>query len=321
MDLFLQYQAYAESLGQPSASFTTFRKIMKPVFQSHMRFRSKGEHGQCDVCYKLRSRIKKAASRAMRQAVTRLYTQHLLSQRLDRQYYWSVRTQSRNYFAQALHIAQKWETAAVAASVVCMIQDGMDQAKLRVPRLGYVTPSKAFQKLYRPACHLVGTFLHGYKMLISISDEDLKKDSVTSMELVCRALSELVEQFGNIPLSVHLQQDNCYREGKNSFMLNLFLLFQILGIVRFCTLGYLRVAHSHEDIDQCFGQVARLLMGRKCGSANEMVATLQEAIDGNHGGAANEASGRIRGSIAQVSKVDETACWKLFVRQTNRLEV
>lgn len=314
IDLFLQYQVYAESIGQQSCCFTTFRKIMIPIFKGHLKFRDKGEHGQCDVCYRLRARIRKASNKAAKVAATQLYSKHLLSQWLDRQCYWNLRSQSRNYFSSAYHIGRKMEAAAVATSVVAIIQDGMDQAKLRVPRLGYNRPSKAFLKVFRPALHLVATFIHGYKLLITISDEDCKKDSVTSMELVCRGLSELVDCFGQAPLTIHLQQDNTYREGKNTFMLNLMLLLQILGAARFTSLGYLRVAHSHEDVDQAFGQIARLLMGKACKSANDMVAILQDAIDTRPD--QNETAGRVRGSIAEVKKLDETSCWKPFVRQT-----
>ena len=313
IDLFLQYQAYAESFGQDSASLTSFLRVMRPLFKTYLKFRDKGEHGQCDICYKLRVKIRKASSRIAKNAATQMYTKRLLSQWLDRQCYWNLRSQSRNYFSQALHIARKLETSAIATSLVAIIQDGMDQAKLRVPRLGYNRPSKAYQKLFRPALHLVATFVHGFKLLINISDEDLKKDSVTSIELFCRSLCELVDTFGRFSLSIHLQQDNTYREGKNTYMVTFLLLLQILGIARFTSLGFLRVAHSHEDVDQCFGQISRLLMGKRCGSPNEMVATLQDAIDTRPD--SNETTGRIRGSIAQVSKLDETSCWKPFVRQ------
>ena len=33
-------------------------------------------------------------------------------------------------------------------------------------------------------------------------------------------------------------------------------------------MGYLRTAHSHEDVDQAFGQLARLLIGKAIPSAD-----------------------------------------------------
>ena len=62
-DLFYQYQVFAESRGEPIASFSTFRRIMKRIFATHLRCRDKGENGQCDVCYKLKGKIKRAATK------------------------------------------------------------------------------------------------------------------------------------------------------------------------------------------------------------------------------------------------------------------
>ena len=111
----------------------------------------------------------------------------------------------------------------------------------------------------------------------------------------------------------HLQQDNTYREGKNRFMLNFMLLLTVLGVFRQTSLGFLRTAHSHEDIDQCFGQVARLLMGKRCSCADEMVALLADASMTSQN---TDQAGRIRGSLLEAFKIDEISVWKNFVAQT-----
>ena len=286
---------------------------MKPIFQSHLKFRDKGEHGQCDICHNLRSKIRKAGNKQTKQGFVHTYTRHLLSQWLDRSMYWTLRQQSRTFFAESLHFGEKLKKSSAATSVLACIQDGMDQSKLRVPRRGYQQSSKAFSKIFRPACHLVGTFIHGFKLNLSLSDEDLKKDSVTSIELIARGLSEVVQAFGQLPLQIHLQQDNCYREGKNRYMVAFFLLLQILGVAKYTSLGFCRVGHSHEDIDQCFGQLSRLLVGKAFSTPDEMLAILAEVTGA--GKDTEGRSGKIRGSYAVVQKVDETACWKAFVAQ------
>lgn len=311
IDLYMQYTAFAESVGEEAAGFSTFRRLMKPVFKTHLKFRDKGDFGQCDVCWKLRAKIKRAQTKAQKALLTRTYSKHLLAQWLDRQLYWSLRQVSRHYFAQAWQWASKLQQSQVGSSMITLIQDGMDQAKLRVPRQGYQTISKAMQKLYRPALHLIGTFVHGFKLRIHVTDEDLRKNSETCIECVALALSEVLDSHGRLPLGLHLQQDNCYREGKNGFMLSFFLLLVVLGALRWTSLGFLRTCHSHEDIDQCFGQLARMLMGRAIGSADEMVATISDAIMSGASGS----EGRIRGSTAEASKLDETSEWKHFTRQ------
>lgn len=285
---------------------------MKTIFGTHLRIRDKGSFGQCDVCFKLRKKIRQATSREAKKLATQQYSKHLLSQWTDRLFYWNQRSISRQFFAQSLHFS-KTMRMDLATSCVTIIQDGMDQAKLRLPRWGYKRITKAAEKLYRPAIHLVGTWLRGYKLMISLSDEDQKKDSQTSIELLTRCLSDLYANTGGMALGLHLQQDNCAREGKNRFMINHMLLLVILGVCRFCSMGFLRTSHSHEDIDQCFGQIARLLMGKVCSSATELVSILESSINN---GQAPENSGRIRGSVAHVLKVDQVSMWKDFVKQT-----
>ena len=148
---------------------------------------------------------------------------------------------------------------------------------------------------------------------MAISDEDVKKNSETSIELITLALCDLLSSSTTLPLVFHLQQDNCYREGKNRFMLNFMLLLTVLGVFRQTSMGFLRTAHSHEDIDQCFGQVARLLMGKRCSCADEMVALLADASMTSQN---NDQAGRIRGSLLESFKVDEISVWKNFVAQT-----
>lgn len=309
MDLFIQYQAYCESAGLATAAFTTFRRVMKAVFSAHLRFRDKGDFGQCDVCHRLRKRIRSSPNKQLKAVNVRLYTAHLLQQWSDRQFYWNLRSLSRNYFAQALHFSKRFAGSDLASSVLTAIQDGMDQAKLRLPKWGYRQLSKAATKLYRPATHLIGCWLHGFRLYLYLSDEDLKKDSETQIEALVLSLQNLFDHCGSLPLTLHLQQDNCPREGKNRFLVVFMLLLQVLGIFRFTCLGYLRTCHSHDDIDQVFGQVARLLMGKTCQSADEMLSLLEQCID--HG-QPSEQQGRIRGSVATTSKLDEVSCWKRF---------
>jgi hypothetical protein len=56
-------------------------------------------------------------------------------------------------------------------------------------------------------------------------DEDVKKKSETQIEVLTRTLSDALENAGGVmPLGLHLQQDNCVREGKNQWMMGLQLI-------------------------------------------------------------------------------------------------
>ena len=313
MDLFVQYQAFCENGGLQCASFTTFRRMMISVFKHHLKFRDKGDFGQCDVCFKLRKRIRNAANKFIKAAHVKLYSEHLLQQWADRQFYWNLRSLSRHYFSQLMHFNRRLASAStVSSSILTIIQDGMDQAKLRLPRWGYGTLSKAATKLFRPAAHLAASWVHGFRLNLFLSDENMKKNSETSIEHLCLSLEHLFSQCSSLPLTLHLQQDNCYREGKNKFVVRFLLLLQILGVFRFTAMGFLRTSHSHDDVDQVFGQIARLLMGKACQSASDMISLLEHSIEQ---GLDSQQAGRLRGSVATVAKLDQVSCWKEFGAQ------
>ena len=313
IDVFMQYQSYAEAIGEPVASFSTFRKIMTRIFGKHLKFRDKGSFSQCTVCFNLRNRIKKSKTRSDRMLQTRLYSKHLLAQWLDRVFYWQQRTLSRQWFSQMLWVAAKL-SADLSNSQLCLIQDGMDQAKVRIPRWGYGRISKSCEKLYRPAMHLVANWAHGWRLTIHLSCEDMKKDSVTSIEVLCKSLCGILDGCGSMPLGIYLQHDNTYREAKNRYMLNFLLMLQLLGAARVVAMGFLRVSHSHEDVDQAFGQIARLLAGKTLMSDQEMLTLLNDCF--MSAADPGETSGRLRGANADAVKLDQAALWKNFVGQT-----
>lgn len=138
-------------------------------------------------------------------------------------------------------------STATASSVLCIIIDGMDQSKFRCPRLT-TRPSKHVEVLYRPTLHCSGVLIHGHSFSFHIANEDLKKDSTTQAELLFLNLSSLLETNSKLPLILHLQQDNCYREGKNQYICAAMILMVVLRVFRATCLGFLRTGHSESDI-------------------------------------------------------------------------
>ena len=317
IDLFHQYVQYVESEGDSPASFSTFMRVFKKVFSKHLAFRERGEHAQCNVCFRYKERIKKAATKKAKADLMRGYGQHLLSQWLDRQFYWRVRALSRNFFSAAMSLStSKLRMLDTSTSYLTVIMDGMDQSKLRIPKMGYARLTKTMEQLFRPTLHLAATWLHGFKVLVSIGDEDCKKDAECQIEQLARGLSHLVRSTSQLPLNLHVQTDNCFREGKNRFLLNWGLLLVVLGIFRSVCFGYLRTAHSHEDVDQVFGQLARYLAGRTIHSAEAMVNFIQNATSRKASAAETSGPSRLHGSDAFTYKLDEVTSWKPWLEQT-----
>ena len=219
----------------------------------------------------------------------------------------------------------------------------MDQAKFRLPKLTS-RPSKAMEVLYRPTLHVVGCWFQGARLGFYISNEEVRKDSCTQLEVIFRSLSDLVQEHGQLPLTFHLQQDNCYREGKNQFVASAMILLVACKVFRATTLGYLRSGHSrwsplrsfkqafhlqenavleysparnealkmrsagHEDIDQAFGQLASMI----CTSSFETPEALVDLING---GAGTRKRHRLRSQHVFAQQMDEVARWKDWTAQ------
>jgi hypothetical protein len=162
---------------------------------------------------------------------------------------------STSWFQKCAQLGREAAFASVAISCVAVIIDGMDQAKFRIPRMRYVQrAAKAMEVLHRPSLHVIGLWIQGAVLELAVGDEDLRKDSSTQLEVLARGLDKTLERFGTLPLGLHLQQDNCVREGKNTHVANFMMLMVLLGVFKWTQLGYLRKGHTHENIDQACRQ-------------------------------------------------------------------
>ena len=239
IDLYMQYTAYSDSENVRPASLSTFMRVFNRVFSSHLKFRDKTEFGQCEICFRYKMKIKKALSKAERLEWTRSYSSHLFSQWRDRQFYWRMRELSRQFYSQGLSMgASKMNSLELASSILTIIQDGMDQSKLRIPKWGYVRLPKSLEALYRPALHLAATWAHGGRLFLSVTDENVKKNSETQVEQLARALSDLLSMTPHLPLHLHCQSDNCFREAKNQFVACFMMLLVALKIFRSTSQGF-----------------------------------------------------------------------------------
>ena len=132
---------------------------------------------------------------------------------------------------------------SIALNCLTIICDGMDQAKYRIPRVRE-RGSKLFKTLFRPTLHCVGTWCHGSRLEFAVSDQDLKKDSQCQLEVINRCLANVYADTNQqFPMGLILQQDNCFREGKNRYLLGFVVLAVALNMFRYAVCNYLRTGH------------------------------------------------------------------------------
>jgi len=148
--------------------------------------------------------------------------------------------------------------------VIVLILDGMDQAKFAWPRHEQVNHSKQFDSVARPRLHVVGVIVHGYFRCLFVTDSDVKKDSNLSIELQSFVLTKLRSEGVDVNRAIlNIQADNTCRENKNNHTLKWCGFLVATGRVQEVVQSYLPTGHTHEDIDQWFGRVARHLLHEK----------------------------------------------------------
>ena len=160
------------------------------------------------------------AARNMQQ---KLLYEHQRAQFADRVKYWQTRGESRN-----------------RGLTICLIQDGMDQAKFAIPR-GRLLRAKCFEKLNRPRLHLVGVLAHGHHVGLYLSEADLTKDSNTSAEIFAHTMSVCARRGVDLSTcNIVLQADNTVREIKNGILMRLCASWVSDGLCSSATMSFLR---------------------------------------------------------------------------------
>lgn len=162
---------------------------------------------------------------------------------------------------------------SLLCSLIYYRVDGVDQAKFRVPRDN--TKTHGTDALIRPALHVQGCWAHGFGFHLAVADPDVKKDTVTNVEVIARMSESIYVKHGALPLTLVVVQDNCARECKNQNILKVFAKMVLLKIHLHVWLVYPEKGHSHGPLDGVFGQCTVKLGNSEFQDDEEVVDLLQ----------------------------------------------
>ena len=205
-----------------------------------MKFRKVSSHTECTECIKHKSVIQSLSHHLVaRRTQQELFYKHLDDQFRDRVVYWKSRSDSRSH-----------------AGSLTLIVDGMDQAKCSLPRNASLLKAKIFDGLQRPRLHLSAVIAHGHFIALFLTESDVPKDSNYCIETVCCGLELASKSMDLSQVDITVQCDNTPRELKNGHFLRLCCALTSNHTVRSMRVSCLRTGHSHEDVDQLFGQIA-----------------------------------------------------------------
>lgn len=138
-------------------------------------------------------------------------------------------------------------------------KDGMDQSKWSIPRERSDRMSKAFQVFDRPRAKVHSVWVHYHELMFFVCDPRTSADSNLVIECASRALERVWEKCRTtnrqFPQELVVWCDNTVRESKNMQMLQ-FMSWLILRMrFRFTSLQMSLVGHTHNCLDQVFGQL------------------------------------------------------------------
>lgn len=247
-DLYLMYTAWSRASGLEPASVRTFRRVWRVQgWYTCLEFRKASSHSLCYTCSLLRQRIARASTVDEHVTSCGQLHGHLRDQFLDRAVYYSIRARARS-----------------ERDVLSLIADAMDKSKFGIPQWadGRAPKHSTVDKNSRPTCSLYCVMSHGYRVDIYISSEGVGHGASYCCDMILRSLDQVWKQCQRsgraFPLDVALQGDNTVAELKNSIISRVQALLTVAGIFRSCAHMHLRVGHTHEDVDQLFGLIARL---------------------------------------------------------------
>jgi hypothetical protein len=119
-----------------------------------------------------------------------------------------------------------------------------------------------------------------------------------------RTLDFVYERCTGLPLGLHIQQDNTSREGKNQFILRFAAMMVLLKIFRWVTLGFLRMGHTHDNLDQIFAQVVTAIRHSIFDTPDNVVEVLERLCRRS-----KEIGSQLQ---SEAARLGETACWKAW---------
>ena len=103
----------------------------------------------------------------------------------------------------------------------CVIIDGMDQKKTRLPLTQKI--AKSTQNLYHLRTHITGSLehthtSHGERAYIYIDILQWPHDCNLVIDVLNQVLLDRIRIHGCVAPTLYLQLDNCWRENKNHYM-------------------------------------------------------------------------------------------------------
>lgn len=171
-ELYHLYASFQVAHNLHTASPTTFYRILRSSgWRKVLRFRPLSQHSACNVCSKLKSRLRHSSDIATHAHFSDLLMRHLCGQFQDRKVYWELRTRAKREL-----------------DILTVITDSMDKSKFALPRYNEGRAPKDIANLHRPTSELTAALIHGRIIFVAVGDEGTATGTSWVLEVLNRAL-------------------------------------------------------------------------------------------------------------------------------------
>ena len=219
---------------------------------------------QCGVCSDLQTEMGNAKTTAAFLHKKAQFDMHNASQKAEREVYYRHRDNAKRN----------------PNKYMCLIIDGMDQFKLKLPQYEQNTKDNDSQldtKLTGIKVHGVGTYFY-FTTNTYTAGANLNIDCLNQTLLDLRRIYDELIDKGELetwPSKLYIQVDGG-TENMNRFFLAYCDRLVAFGLFEKVKVNFLMVGHTHEDIDQIFSVVSGTLKKEKCLSLDQMMDRLSK---------------------------------------------
>ena len=287
--LWWQFLAWWTSLHDAAAqpqqdmpSYSTFWRAWTDKWSQVLHFRKSSSHSRCSQCFRYQEALHKGTGdAASKREVAENWRQHLREQYHDRLLYWHLRWFSRQYRRRdATQHSASLRPASQDRSVLTIIIDSMDKSKLVWPQYAWQKP-KELDGLQRPRLVCTLAIAHGWTCEFFLSDDEVLSHGAGHF---CEVLSQTLNRVAamaaqegkEMPRHLVIQSDNTTSQAKNSLVGQFLATLVAQGKFETCTLNFLEVGHTHEDVDLAFGiLLARVLQRHRVQCPAELATLIQ----------------------------------------------
>jgi hypothetical protein len=187
-------QAATEVLRSPPHAVTFWRRWQ--YWKTYLRFRKSSQHSQCQTCFEIQQALRKHGNTPLQKlTAARDLRQHYKDQYLDRCIYWSHRWCSR-----------------YRKTLLCIIIDSMDRAKLAWPKWPWAKMPKQLDGLLRPRVVLTAALAHGWCGTVYLAAESENHGADGFCEVLIRPQFFAIQSTGSYTATQQGMRESIYSQ-------------------------------------------------------------------------------------------------------------